>query len=119
VCPRYGFHFIDGNFLAGRSRPALESVAEKIEAAGGAAEVAVVDVLDEGAVDSHANAVVSAAGSLDISFNAISLSGPEFRAPSSSTCRPRTSTCRWRRIRRRTSSQPGPPAAAWPNKDRA
>ncbi|MGF6886557.1 NAD(P)-dependent dehydrogenase (short-subunit alcohol dehydrogenase family) [Nocardia sp. GAS34] len=60
-------------FLAGRSRPALESVAEKIQAAGGAADVAVVDVLDEEAVDSHADAVVRAAGSLDISFNAISL----------------------------------------------
>jgi NAD(P)-dependent dehydrogenase (short-subunit alcohol dehydrogenase family) len=58
-------------FLAGRTRTKLEAVAEEISAAGGSAEVAVVDALDERAVDEQARAVVSQAGSLDISFNLI------------------------------------------------
>src|SRR5215208_146028 len=56
-------------FLAGRTREKLDAVAEGIEAAGGSAEVAVLDALDEGAVDEHADAVVSQAGSIDVSFN--------------------------------------------------
>jgi NAD(P)-dependent dehydrogenase (short-subunit alcohol dehydrogenase family) len=60
-------------FLAGRTGAALEVVAEKIQASGGVADVATVDVLDEDAVEAHAGAVVREAGSLDISFNATSL----------------------------------------------
>lgn len=60
-------------FLAGRSKAALEVVAEKIQAAGGLAGVATVDVLDADAVETHADAVVREAGSIDISFNAVSL----------------------------------------------
>jgi NADP-dependent 3-hydroxy acid dehydrogenase YdfG len=56
-------------FLAGRTRDKLEAVAADITAAGGAAEVAEVDALDEQAVDQHADAVAAKAGSLDISFN--------------------------------------------------
>lgn len=56
-------------FLAGRTREKLDAVAEGIEAAGGSAEVAVLDALDEGAVDEHADAVVSQAGSIDVSYN--------------------------------------------------
>ena len=56
-------------FLAGRTRETLETVAEEISAAGATAEVAVVDALDEGAVEEHADAVVSQAGSIDVSFN--------------------------------------------------
>lgn len=58
-------------FLAGRSRDKLDRVAADIRAAGGAAEVAVLDALDEAAVDSHADAVVATGGSLDISVNVI------------------------------------------------
>ncbi|AHY48140.1 Short-chain alcohol dehydrogenase of unknown specificity (plasmid) [Rubrobacter radiotolerans] len=58
-------------FLAGRHRETLEAVAEEIRAAGGAAEVAVVDALDEKAVDEHADSVAESAGSVDISFNLI------------------------------------------------
>jgi 3-oxoacyl-[acyl-carrier protein] reductase len=58
-------------FLAGRTLATLEAVAEAIRADGGAAETAVVDALDEQAVDAHADAVAAEAGSLDISFNAI------------------------------------------------
>jgi NAD(P)-dependent dehydrogenase (short-subunit alcohol dehydrogenase family) len=58
-------------FLAGRTPAKLERVAAEIRAAGGAADVAKVDALDERMVDEHADAVVDAAGSLDISFNLI------------------------------------------------
>jgi NAD(P)-dependent dehydrogenase (short-subunit alcohol dehydrogenase family) len=59
-------------FLAGRTRGPLEAVAADIAAAGGMAEVAVVDALDERAVDEHVAAVVARAGSVDVSFNLIS-----------------------------------------------
>jgi 3-oxoacyl-[acyl-carrier protein] reductase len=58
-------------FLAGRTPATLEEVAEAIRAAGGAAETAEVDALDEHAVDRHADAVAAAAGGIDISFNLI------------------------------------------------
>lgn len=58
-------------FLAGRTRKKLEAVAADIKAAGGAADVAVVDALDEKAVEAHAQKVASQAGSIDISFNLI------------------------------------------------
>ncbi|QUQ64405.1 SDR family NAD(P)-dependent oxidoreductase [Kutzneria sp. CA-103260] len=60
-------------FLAGRTSATLEAIADKIRASGGVAEVALVDALDENAVEAHADAVVRAAGALDISFNATSL----------------------------------------------
>src|SRR5437764_11743724 len=58
--------------LAGRTGASLEPIAERIHAAGGAAETVVLDALDEQAVDEHADSVVSRFGSLDISFNLIS-----------------------------------------------
>jgi NAD(P)-dependent dehydrogenase (short-subunit alcohol dehydrogenase family) len=60
-------------FLAGRTSATLEVIAEKIQASGGVADVATVDVMDEAAVEAHADAVVRNSGSLDISLNAISL----------------------------------------------
>jgi 3-oxoacyl-[acyl-carrier protein] reductase len=61
-------------FLAGRTQSKLDAVAgDIIRAAGGKAETAVVDALDERAVDEHADAVAAEAGSIDISFNLISL----------------------------------------------
>src|ERR671911_262700 len=50
-------------FLAGHTRENLEAVANDIESDGGVAEVAVLDALDEQAVNEHAQAVVSQAGS--------------------------------------------------------
>ena len=58
-------------FLAGRTEATLEKVADDIRAAGGAAEPAIVDALDEQAVDRHADAVAADAGGIDISFNVI------------------------------------------------
>ena len=59
-------------FLAGRTAERLEAVAQDIRAAGGIAETALVDALDERAVDEQAEAVVAQAGAIDISFNLIS-----------------------------------------------
>lgn len=59
-------------FLAGRTRETLEPVAKDIEAEGGTAHVAVVDALDEAAVDAQVDDVVARAGSVDVSFNLIS-----------------------------------------------
>jgi NAD(P)-dependent dehydrogenase (short-subunit alcohol dehydrogenase family) len=58
--------------LTGRTAATLDAVADEIRADGGAAQVALVDALDERAVDAHADAVVADHGSLDISFNLIS-----------------------------------------------
>src|SRR5215211_1092879 len=55
-------------FLVGRTR---ETVAADVMSAGGSAEVAVLDALDERAVEEHAQAVVAQAGSIDISFNLV------------------------------------------------
>jgi 3-oxoacyl-[acyl-carrier protein] reductase len=57
--------------LAGRTLATLEAVAEEIRSAGGAADTAVVDALDEEAVDRHADRVAAEAGAIDISFNLI------------------------------------------------
>jgi len=51
--------------LAGRTLESLERVAADIAAAGGRAEVAVVDATDEASVDAHADAI----GRIDVSFN--------------------------------------------------
>ncbi len=59
--------------LAGRTLESLEEVAGQIRSAGGVAETAQVDAIDEQAVDQHADAVVASAGGIDISFNLISV----------------------------------------------
>jgi 3-oxoacyl-[acyl-carrier protein] reductase len=58
--------------LAGRTFESLEEVAKEIRSAGGVAETAQVDALDDQAVDQHADAVAASAGGIDISFNLIS-----------------------------------------------
>lgn len=64
-------------FLAGRSREPLERAAAAIGAAGGRAEAAPVDVLDESAVASHLAGIVSRAGPLRVMFNAVGLDGAQ------------------------------------------
>jgi NAD(P)-dependent dehydrogenase (short-subunit alcohol dehydrogenase family) len=58
-------------FLTGRTLATVEEVAKEIRKQGGRAEAARVDALDEKAVEDHASHVASQAGSIDISFNAI------------------------------------------------
>src|SRR4030095_16421568 len=58
--------------LAGRHVAPVKLIAEKINAEGGKAESAEVDALNEKAVNEYVKAVASKAGTVDISFNAIS-----------------------------------------------
>jgi 3-oxoacyl-[acyl-carrier protein] reductase len=58
--------------LAGRTLGTLDRVAADIRAAGGRAEPAQVDALDEQAVNRFVDGVAARAGSVDISFNVIS-----------------------------------------------
>jgi 3-oxoacyl-[acyl-carrier protein] reductase len=85
-------------FLAGRTQSRLEEVAAAIRSAGGVAETAEVDAMDQAAVDVHAEQVVEAAGRIDIAFNAISyrvvqnqplvdMSLEDFMAPIIGACR--------------------------------
>src|SRR5262245_14561735 len=58
-------------FLTGPRAAALERGAGEIAAAGGTAATAVVDALDEAAVERHLDAVARRAGTIDIAFNAV------------------------------------------------
>jgi NAD(P)-dependent dehydrogenase (short-subunit alcohol dehydrogenase family) len=58
-------------FLTGRRLAPVEAVARDIVSAGGFAEAAEVDALDEQAIDKHLQSVVAKAGRIDISFNAM------------------------------------------------
>ena len=60
-------------FLTGRYLAPVVAVAREVASAGGSAEAAVVDALDEQAVDQHLQSVIDAAGRLDISFNAVGI----------------------------------------------
>src|SRR5262249_29286412 len=58
--------------LAGRTQEKLEKLVAESRAQGGVAETAVVDALDEQAVDDFVDAVVERTGQVDVSFNLIS-----------------------------------------------
>ena len=60
-------------FVTGRLRAPVEAVAKDIVSAGGYAEAAEVDALDEQAVDKHLRSVIDEAGRVDISFNAVGI----------------------------------------------
>ena len=60
-------------FLTGRHLAPVEAVAKDIVSAGGSAEAAEVDALDEQAVDKHLQSVIDTAGRVDISFNAVGI----------------------------------------------
>jgi NAD(P)-dependent dehydrogenase (short-subunit alcohol dehydrogenase family) len=59
--------------LTGRRLGPVEAVAKDIVAAGGSAEAAEVDALDEQAVDRHLQSVIERAGRVDISFDAVGI----------------------------------------------
>jgi NAD(P)-dependent dehydrogenase (short-subunit alcohol dehydrogenase family) len=67
--------------LAGRNLGRVEAVANGIVGAGGSAEAAAIDALDEVALDQHLQNVVDKAGRVDISFNAIGIPNPKARVP--------------------------------------
>jgi len=60
-------------FLTGRHRASIETVARDVAAAGGSAEAAEVDALDEQSVNRHLQSVIDTSGRLDISFNAVGI----------------------------------------------
>jgi NAD(P)-dependent dehydrogenase (short-subunit alcohol dehydrogenase family) len=62
-------------FLTGRQRMSVEAVGRDVVSAGGSAEAAEVDALDEHAIDRHLQSVIDKAGRVDISFNAIGIPG--------------------------------------------
>jgi len=62
-------------FLTGRHLAPVEVVAREVNSAGGSAEAAEVDALDEEAVDKHLQSVIDKAGRVDISFNAVGIPG--------------------------------------------
>jgi 3-oxoacyl-[acyl-carrier protein] reductase len=62
-------------FLAGRTLESFEEVAEGIRSAGGVAETAQVDAIDEMAVDQHADTVAASAGGSMSPSTILSLDG--------------------------------------------
>jgi NAD(P)-dependent dehydrogenase (short-subunit alcohol dehydrogenase family) len=60
-------------FLTGHKLAPVEAVAKDIVAAGGSAEAAQVDALDEQAVEEDLQSVIEKAGRVDISFNAVGI----------------------------------------------
>ncbi|HEV7609317.1 MAG TPA: SDR family oxidoreductase [Steroidobacteraceae bacterium] len=85
-------------FLAGRTEAKLATVARDIAAAGGAVEIAVLDVFDERAVGAHADAVAAKTGRLDVMLNAIGIAhvqGKQFaETPLAEFVQPITDTAR-------------------------
>lgn len=60
-------------FLTGRTAKKLEAIADATLPGGQTMETALLDALDEQAVEQHMNEVIKKAGKIDISFNAIGL----------------------------------------------
>ena len=64
-------------FLTGRYLAPVEIVAKEVVSAGGSAQAAEVDALDEQAVNKHLRSVIDKAGRVDISFNAVGIPDTE------------------------------------------
>jgi len=58
-------------FITGRRRDKLDAVVRDITKAGGRAQAALVDALDEAAMLRHATEVAEEAGGIDLAFNAV------------------------------------------------
>lgn len=65
-------------FLTGHRQASVDALAKDIISAGGSAEAAEVDALDERAIDKHLQSVIDEAGRIDISFNAIAIPDANF-----------------------------------------
>ena len=64
-------------FLAGRTAATVRAVADQITAAGKKAHADEVDVDDRDSVEHHADRVLAAAGRIDISLNAVGMTGAQ------------------------------------------
>ena len=60
-------------FLTGRQLAPVDVIAKEIRSAGGSADAAEVDALDERAIDKHLQSVIDRTGRVDISFNAVGI----------------------------------------------
>jgi len=60
-------------FLTGRTKSKLNATAEEISSLGGIIEIAILDALDEAAVEKHMSETVRQTGRIDISFNTIGI----------------------------------------------
>ncbi|MDB5286317.1 MAG: Short-chain dehydrogenase [Mucilaginibacter sp.] len=60
-------------FIAGRTQSKLDAIVNEIVSFGGMVETAILDVLDEQAVEQHISEVIQKAGKIDVSFNAIGI----------------------------------------------
>src|SRR5262249_19861471 len=58
-------------FLAGRTKSNVEEASRQITAAGGRAHAAVIDALDDAAVDHYLDGIAQQTGRIDIVFNAV------------------------------------------------
>ena len=58
-------------FLAGRTKSNVEEVTKQVTADGGRAHAAVVDALDDAAVNEYVDGIARQTGSIDIVFNAV------------------------------------------------
>src|SRR6516162_3505710 len=58
-------------FLAGRTKTNVEEIASQISKAGGTAHAAMVDALDDSAVNKYLDGLVRDVGGIDIEFNAV------------------------------------------------
>lgn len=67
-------------FLASRNRKKMEEVANTIASSGGFADIAVLDVLDELAVQEHADRVAREAGGIHIAMNAIGVARNQYKS---------------------------------------
>lgn len=60
-------------YVSGRRLDAAQALAERIKRAGGRAEAAQVDAMDEGEIERHLSEIVAQDGKLDVVFNAIGI----------------------------------------------
>jgi NAD(P)-dependent dehydrogenase (short-subunit alcohol dehydrogenase family) len=60
-------------FLTGREHAPVEAIAKDIVSAGGLADAAQVDALDERVIEQHLERVMDRASRIDISFNAVGI----------------------------------------------
>jgi NAD(P)-dependent dehydrogenase (short-subunit alcohol dehydrogenase family) len=65
-------------YVSGRAPRGAEQTAGLVKSAGGIAHAAVVDALDEAAVDAYLDVVAERAGSIDILFNAMGPQAKDF-----------------------------------------
>ena len=65
-------------FLAGRTKSNVEEVAKEITADGGRAHAAVIDAMDDVAVNEYIDDIAKRSGRIDIVFNAVAVPAKEY-----------------------------------------